>query len=121
MNENELKSRLQRAYRAIDESPPGFDALWNAAEARSNTRRRYGFIAAGIAAAAAALFVGLNLLSGSRMDADDAWIAGIDESLLNATVWIAPSDALLPENESDIYRSLPALFESTEMEVESLL
>ena len=34
--------------------------------------------------------------------------------LMDSTYWTAPSDALLPEREFDIYQDLPVLFESTE-------
>ena len=54
-------------------------------------------------------------------DQDDSWILAIDDSLLNATAWSAPSDALLPESDPDIFTTLPMLFESTETEVDALL
>ena len=41
---------------------------------------------------------------------DDYLIA---DSLLNTTQWSAPSDALMPTHEFDIYQELPVLLEST--------
>ena len=130
MNDEELKLQLRRAYRSSDTAPPDFDLVWDAAEAQAHRRVPYRAIAAGIAAIAVVALIGLNQWPDSVTDADsnlfaagqnDSWIAEIDMSLLNATAWSAPSDVLLPENELDIYTTLPTLIESTEMEVDALL
>lgn len=120
MNDKELKSRLQRAYRSADAAPPDFDSMWEAAAAQSSRRFRYRAIAAGIAVMAAVTVISVSQWSG-EVQQNDAWIADLNESLLNTTAWSAPSDVLLPRDEFDLYSTLPTLIESTDMEFETLL
>lgn len=87
--------------------PPAFDAAWAMAE-RRHRGRRYGY---GIGAAAAAVVAAVIVLLNSAAPVAERYIEVAD--LMDSTYWTAPSDALLPEREFDIYQDLPELFEST--------
>ena len=98
-----------------DSGAPAFDAVWATAEARSRRpRRRHAAIAAGFAIIAG--FIALNL--------DDAPIpseSSLTEELMSSTHWSPPSDALLPQYDLDVYRDLPALDTSTDVDDGALL
>lgn len=108
---------LQRAVRKSwpqDDAPP-FEASWQAARRRHAAgRRRYGRLAAA-AALIAAVAIAISLRTPPRAH----YIEVAD--LLETTYWSAPSDALLPQRQFDIYQDMPEIFESTEPAGGSLL
>lgn len=101
-----LREALQDEQQQMDGSAPDFAAVWAAAEAQARPRRRF---AAPVAVALIAI-VAVSLLPSN----DDPNFVDLDE-LLGSTSWTAPSDALLPEHQIDIFREIPRLIESTEM------
>ena len=104
-----LRDNLQRSWRAtVDREPSGFDAVWHAAETHNMRRRcvRHAAVAAGIVTVMA-------LVLKSGVPSDDTAYIEIAE-LFESTSWSAPSDALLPEREFDIYEDIPSFIESTE-------
>ena len=104
-----LRDNLQRSWRAtVDREPSGFDAVWHLAETRHMRRRcvRHAAVAAGIVTVMA-------LVLKSGVPSDDTAYIEIAE-LFESTSWSAPSDALLPEREFDIYEDIPSFIESTE-------
>ena len=97
--------------------PPAFDDVWAAAAARhALNRRRYAWVAAA-ASIAAVVVVALNTVG---VRPDETRFVEMNE-LLGSTGWVAPSDALLPQREFDIYRELPTWIESTRSEDGALL
>jgi len=130
MNEEQLKSQLRRGYREAPENsrPPEFDTVWAAAQVQAERRAPWGTLTTGRAAGLAAGFAVLGVIGlfalGQRQGSNelpDGWTAQVSDSLLNATVWSAPSDVLLQRDGLDVYTNVPMLIESTEMEVETLL
>ena len=109
-SDKQLADRLRRFWQRDEtaETPP-FDAVWSAAEQHnSGSRRRYRRLAS-VAAIVAGIVVAMNL----QTPADESVYINMTE-LLGSTHWSAPSDALLPVREFDIYQDMPVLFESTE-------
>ena len=104
MNEDELKSGLQKAWKRAGRTPPAFAETWAAAEAR---HARSGFQRKALAgvAAAAALAVVIVLLPEQQVELADEFL--IADALMNSTSWTAPSDVLMPERQFDIYREIP--------------
>ena len=99
-----------------------FDDAWHRAEARHAAAKRARDRLAGVAAAAA--IVAVVVMPIARLDnGDPGSPAGFVDpaELLGSTSWAAPSDALLPEYEFDIYQEMPELMESTEPAGGSLL
>lgn len=126
MNDEQLKSQLRRSYLEAPENsqPPEFDSVWAAAEAQTARGTPWGVLATRFAAGfAVAGLIGLFALGQWRgsNEMQDAWTAEVSDSLLNTTVWSAPSDVLLLGDGPDIYTSVPILIESTELDVEALL
>jgi len=114
--QNVLKDALSAAHQ---ESPPTFDVVWTAAERRHRrSRRRYAAFG-GIAAAAVMVAVVTGLWPSQETALTDEYL--IADALLNATQWSAPSDALMPQHRYDVYREIPFLLESTELNEGSLL
>lgn len=105
--ENKLRDRIRVALRR-GEGNASFDELWQRAEAaHAASRRRYTrFAAAAAIIATVAVVVGIQARIGEPAYIDAA-------ELLGSTSWSAPSDALMPDREFDIYQELPVLFEST--------
>ena len=94
---------------------PAFDTTWQAAEERhARGRRRYRYLA-GAAAIVAAAVIAIY----GQAPQEPAYIEVAD--LLDSTWWSAPSDALLPDRQFDIYQDMPEVFESTEPAGGSLL
>jgi len=123
MNEQEIKERLKQAARAVQQDDtPSFDETWVVAESHfvksRSGYRRYGAVAT-IAAAIALAALTIVLWPAQQAElADDYFIA---DALLNSTSWTAPSDALMPEHQFDIYQGIPLLDESTKPYEGSLL
>jgi len=121
MNDDDIRKKLKQAAEAAQrDETPSFDETWVVAESqfvRSRSRlQRFG------GAAAAAVFVlALTIALWPTQNAelnDDYFIA---DALLNSTSWTAPSDALMPEHQFDIYQGIPLLDESTNTYEGSLL
>jgi hypothetical protein len=123
MNEEEIREKLKQAADAAQrDGTPSFDETWVVAESqfvRSRSRfKRFGGIAAA-AAAVAVLALTVALWPAQQAElADDYYIA---DALLNSTSWTAPSDALMPEHQFDIYQEIQFLDESTKPYEGSLL
>ena len=111
-SDERLREQVSRAWQnAAGGGHPAFDELWHAAlQQHDNSRQHYRRFAS-VAAIVAAVVVGLNLQTPTPMG-ESPYIEMTD--LLDSTYWTAPSDALLPEREFDIYHDMPVLFESTE-------
>ena len=108
MNDEELKNALKGAYQVAEGKPPSFEETMTAAERRiggSGARLKV------IAGMAAAVVVALVLWPAREPELTDEFL--IADSLLNSTTWMAPSDALMPEHQFDIYQETPFLNEST--------
>jgi len=115
MNEEEIRERLKQAADAAQkDGTPSFDETWVVAEtqfvqSRSRFRRFSGLTAAAAVIAILAITVALWPAQQAEL-ADDYFIA---DALLNTTSWTAPSDALMPEHQFDIYQEIPLLDGST--------
>lgn len=102
-----LRTRVREAWPEPAQLP-AFHSAWAMAERRHRGRRhKYGMGAAAAAVAAAVI-----VLMNSGAPVAERYIELAD--LMDSTYWTAPSDALLPDREFDIYQDLPELFESTE-------
>ena len=101
-----IKQSLQQAQEKADGVAPDFTTVFGAAERqiRSRSRKRYG----GLAAAAVVMAIALSLIPSRK---DEVTYVDVEE-LMATTSWSAPSDALLPRHQFDIYRELPKLFDS---------
>lgn len=102
-----LRTRVREAWPEPAQTPP-FDAAWAAAE-RRRAGRRYAYA---IGAAAAAVVAAVIVLFSSGAPVQDSYVETAD--LMDSTYWTAPSDALLPDREFDIYQDMPVIFESTD-------
>ena len=120
MSDNELANQVRNAFDTLaKKAPPSFDEVWAAAESQHfKERRRYATII-GIAAALAIVAIVAGLWSPQEAGMSDDYL--IADSLLNSTQWSAPSDALMPTHEFDIYQEIPFLLESTDLEEGTLL
>lgn len=106
MSDNELRDRVKGALSSQQEQEvPAFDKVWSAAESQYLEGRRMYATFTGIAAALAVVTVVAGLWSAQETPPDDDYL--IANSLLNETQWSAPSDALLPQHQFDIYREVP--------------
>lgn len=86
-------------------SAPDFHATWERATARHrNAKRRY-VAAGGMAAAAAAIALVSMLRPDPVADNETA------QALFASTYWQAPSDALMPRPQIDVYNDLPELMQ----------
>ena len=108
MNDEALKDALKGAYQEAEGQPPSFEETLAAAEQRTSRAGNGLRFAAGLAAALVAAFV---LWPATEPELTDEFL--IADSLMNSTTWTAPSDALMPEHEFDIYQETPFLNEST--------
>ena len=109
-NDKHLAETLQRAMpRATAE--PSFAHTWEAAERRAGQGRRRLHVAAAAAVAAVALLVVVEFAAPPHDAHEYIEVA----ELLNSTSWTAPSDALLPARQVDVYRDVPELLESTDV------
>lgn len=120
MSNREIETRLKKALAARSPAePPDFDSVWSDALQRHRMQRRRYKVVSGIAATLAAVAIVVGTWPHSTPDAGDEFL--IAEALMNQTGWTAPSDALLPQHQFDIYQELPSLLESTDIEEGSLL
>ena len=119
MNEDQVQKGLQDAFQLAEGKPPSFDAVWAAAEARHRRSRRRLRVISGLAASVAVIGITVGLWPGQQADLTDEFL--IADALMNSTSWTAPSDALMPEHQFDIYQEIHFLIESTNSEEGSLL
>ncbi len=111
VSDEDVDRELSRVLKTRDpQDVPGFAAVWTAAE------RRYAAWKRSRRALAAAVIAGVGVMVMLHFATpDDAAAPYIEVAeLLDSTFWIAPSDALLPVREFDLYDELPAVLESTE-------
>ncbi len=120
MTEQDLQQKIKKAFRVMDtNAPPEFNDVWAAAEREySQSRRRYVTFG-GIAAAVAVIAIATSSWQERELAADYDFL--IADALLNSTGWTAPSDALMPQHQFDIYQEIPSLMESTDMQEGPLL
>ena len=92
-----------------DPASPPFDAVWaRAIQQHMRSRRLY----TGFASAAVLVAVFVVALDIGRQPSDDThYIQAAD--FLDSTSWSAPSDALLPDHQFDLYQEFPGFIEST--------
>ena len=114
MSDDDIEDVLRNALGAVHKAePPVFDDVWCAAEQRhQRSRRRYATFS-GVAAALAVVAVVAGLWSSQQAGMNDDYL--IADSLLNSIQWSAPSDALMPQHQIDIYQEIPFLMESTDL------
>jgi len=120
MSDNDIREALKYAHGAVRRpEAPAFDKVWAAAKSQHlKERQRYATFS-GMAAALAMIAIVAGLWSSQEAETSDDYL--IADSLLNTTQWSAPSDALMPTHEFDIYREIPFLMESTDLEEGTLL
>lgn len=109
MANHEDKSLREAVSQSWPESAaPSFEETWSVArQQHALRRRRYAYFAAAAVFAAVALIT----LNGPAPE-QNTYIEVAE--LLESTYWTAPSDALLPDRQFDIYQDMPEIFESTE-------
>jgi hypothetical protein len=120
MNEENIQKSLRPAFEdAHTGNAPVFDKVWaNAEVAYDRSQRRYRMFG-GVAAAIAVLGIVAFLWPAQQEEfSDDYFIA---DALMNSTSWSAPSDALMPEHQFDIYQEIPFPGVSTDRQEGSLL
>lgn len=112
---NAIRDAFRQHRPMTAETPPSFDSVFAAAEQQVRARRRGRVI--GVVAAAMVAVLTIALLPAGK---DEITYLDVEE-LAATTLWIAPSDSLLPEYQFDIYREMPRLFESTDPDGGALL
>ena len=76
------------------------------------------FATAAMAAAVAIVVVFYGLVSSQKEGIAPDYLD--EQALLGTTAWTAPSDALMPQYQYDVYRDLPVLIEFTDLQQGSL-
>ncbi len=121
MDDEQIRDEIRKAAEATQTLSriPSFDETWVIAEAEvaRTAKPRWHVGSAFAAAVVLALVVAVWPNRQDRLR-DDYMIA---DALLNSTSWTAPSDALLPNYQFDIYQEIPLLIESTNEQDGSLL
>ena len=120
MNDEKLKQQLQDSLQSIQgDDAPEFDAIWAKAEKhhRALKLRYQRFV--GLASAAAVAVIAFMLWPLNGNNAMDSYLTV--EDLMGSTQWVAPSDALLPDHQFDIYSELPVLIETNDLDEGSQL
>ena len=104
--DQDLREAVSRSW--PDAGEPSFAETWAAARRRHSAgRRKYPYLAAAAAVAAVA-----TIAFSLQAPEQSRYIEVAD--LLESTYWVAPSDALLPDRQFDIYQDMPEIFESTD-------
>jgi hypothetical protein len=103
-----LRDQVRQGWIGIGDAEPSFETTWQAAQQRHAAGRRRYRRFAGAAAVVAAVVIAVY----AQPPAGQSYIEVAD--LLESTYWTAPSDALLPDRQFDIYQDMPVIFESTE-------
>jgi len=103
-----LRDQVRQGWIGIGDAEPSFEMTWQAAQQRHAAGRLHYRRFAGAAAIVAAAVIAMY----AQPPAGESYIEVAD--LLESTYWTAPSDALLPNRQFDIYQDMPVIFESTE-------
>ena len=118
--EDWVEDELRHARRGIPATDaPAFAKTFEAAEAQLDAERRRLYTSGAIAAVLALVAIGIALRMPGPATPDGAYRIG--DALMTSTQWTAPSDALMPRHQFDIYQDLPTLPGSTESAQGTLL
>ncbi len=110
-----LKNALRAASDAADGTAPDFERLFAGAERQVLRSRRVRYSGLAAAAVTAILVLSQQLITDRQFT-----YVNVDE-LVATTSWSAPSDTLLPQYQINLYRDLPELFGSTDIDEGALL
>jgi len=121
MDDKQIRDEVRKAAEATQTVSriPSFDETWVIAEAEAARMAKPRWHVGGVFVAAAVLALLVAIWPGRQDELSDDYM--IADALLNSTSWTAPSDALLPNNQFDIYQEIPFLIESTNEQDGSLL
>lgn len=112
MKEADIRRSLKRAFDSEHvNDAPDFDEVWAKAEAAHRDSQRKVRLIGGVAAVLALAVIAATLWPSQQAELSDDYL--IADALMNSTLWSAPSDALMPEHQFDIYQEIPFLIEST--------
>ncbi len=114
-DDQQLARAVRGAMPADAETPSFAHTLEAAAQRAGRHRHRVHLLAAASVAAVAIVVVLVKLPVPPKHEYIEI------TELLQSTSWTAPSDALLPESQFDIYQDLPTLMESTDGNAGALL
>lgn len=103
-----LRDQVRQGWVSNGDAEPSFETTWQAAQQRHAAGRQHYRRFAAAAAVVAAVVIAMY----AQPPAGESYIEVAD--LLESTYWTAPSDALLPDRQFDIYQDMPVIFESTE-------
>lgn len=116
MDDLRLAEAVKAEFDKKGGEPPAFGMSLAAAERRSRQHaRRFVGLAAASVLVAAFVFMLNTGLPGS----DELELQGAD--LMGSVSWMAPSDALLPSHEIDLYQDLPEMWTESTKPVEGAL
>ena len=120
MHDDWLDDELHRSLkRGSEHAVADFASVLQAAEERNAaSTMRYRLVAACAVIVSIAVVAIAQWPNGGGVVEDEFLIA---VAMLETTQWTAPSDALLPQHQFDIYRDLPVFMGSTEAEEGTLL
>ena len=107
-SDKRLRDQVRQGWTGTGDAGSSFETTWQAAQQRHAAGRRLYRRVAGAAAVVAAVVIAVY----GQPPAAESYIEVAD--LLESTYWTAPSDALLPDRQFDIYQDMPVIFESTE-------
>ncbi len=108
-----IRDEIRQAWPAASgDAEPSFETTWQAAQRQHAVARRRYRRFAGAAAVVAVAVIAVNFAFYAQPPAGESYVEVAD--LLDSTYWTAPSDALLPDRQFDIYQDMPVIFESTE-------
>jgi len=120
MNDEKLKQQLQDSLQSMQgDDAPEFDAMWSNAEKHHHASKLRYQRFAGFASAAAVAVIAFMLWPLNGNNGVDSYLTV--EDLMRSTQWVAPSDALLPDHQFDIYSELPVIIETNDLDEGSLL
>ena len=119
MNDEQIRRQLKEVFAEAEGKPPSFDGLWAAAETQHANSKRRVMAIGGLVAAVAVIGITVGLWPTQQAELTGDYL--IADALLNSTSWSAPSDALMPEHQFDIYQEVPFLIESTNSQEGPLL
>jgi len=120
MNDEQFEKYLRdELNRRPEAGTPRFETTLTVAAGRLERRARRRRIGSGIAAVVAIAAGAFILWPSQQGQLPVEYLT--EHALLESTAWVAPSDALLPHSDIDIYRDLPVLMEVNDMQEGTLL